>query len=71
MTFRGSKPPYCGRFVTNHGAQARRLREIALEAKVDSDVLSYDEFRDGFSSLSWKAKNGTQEHSTQTGQATL
>jgi hypothetical protein len=46
--------PYCARFVTNDGAQAKRLREIAVEADLDSEVLSYEEFANSFCALRGK-----------------
>jgi hypothetical protein len=36
--------PYCSRFVTADRKQEIRLREIAVEAKVDCEVLSYSDF---------------------------
>ena len=36
--------PYCSRFVTADRKQETRLREIAVEAKVDCEVVSYTEF---------------------------
>jgi hypothetical protein len=40
--------PYCGRFVTDDWAQEQALREIAAAARVDSTVVSYEKFSDGF-----------------------
>jgi hypothetical protein len=36
--------PYCGRFVTADWAQEKELREIAAEAKIDCEILSFKEF---------------------------
>lgn len=39
--------PYCSRFVTADRKHETRLREIAVEAKVDCEVLSYADFLTG------------------------
>lgn len=36
--------PYCRRFVTNDWPQRKNLREIATAAKIDCEILSFDEF---------------------------
>lgn len=36
--------PYCRRFVAQDKKQVERLRDIAIEAKVDCEVLSYEDF---------------------------
>jgi len=36
--------PYCGRFVTADWAQKKELREIAVEANIDCEILSFTEF---------------------------
>jgi len=36
--------PYCGRFVTDDSRQEKRLREIAVEAKLTCEVMSYEGF---------------------------
>jgi len=43
--------PYCSRFVTADGKQETRLREIAVEAKLDCEVLSYPDFLASFEVL--------------------
>jgi len=40
--------PYCGRFVTADWAQKNELRDIAREATVDCDILSYKDFELSF-----------------------
>jgi hypothetical protein len=40
--------PYCGRFVTDDWPQEMRLREIATEARIDCEVLSYEKFNASF-----------------------
>ena len=40
--------PYCGRFVTHDWPQEGRLREIAAEAQINCEVLSYEDFCAGF-----------------------
>jgi predicted nucleic acid-binding protein len=40
--------PYCSRFVTHDKKQLERLRDIAVEAKLDCEVLSYKNFCAGF-----------------------
>lgn len=40
--------PYCGRFVTQDKKQLERLRDIALEAKLSCEVLSYATFCSDF-----------------------
>jgi hypothetical protein len=40
--------PYCSRFVTRDKKQLDRLREIATEAKLGCEVLSYETFCAGF-----------------------
>ncbi len=40
--------PYCGCFVTDDWPQEMRLREIATEARVDCQVLSYEKFNSSF-----------------------
>lgn len=40
--------PYCSRFVTADGKQETRLREIAIEAKIHCEVLSYRDFLASF-----------------------
>lgn len=41
--------PYCERFVTADWAQAKALREIAKEARIDCEILSFKEFDRHFS----------------------
>lgn len=41
-------PPYCGRFVSSDWAQEKNLREIAAEASLDCEVVSYQEFSSSF-----------------------
>jgi hypothetical protein len=36
--------PYCGRFVTADWPQRKELREVATEAKIDCEILSFNEF---------------------------
>jgi hypothetical protein len=36
--------PYCSRFVTDDWRQEERLRDIAIEAKLTCEVLSYEDF---------------------------
>jgi hypothetical protein len=43
--------PYCGRFVAKDWPQERDLRQIAVEARIDCDVLSFKDFGAGFSPL--------------------
>ena len=43
--------PYCSRFVTADWRQEKRLREIAVEAKLDCEVLSYAGFLASFDVL--------------------
>lgn len=40
--------PYCTRFVTDDWRQEARLRDIAVEAKLPCQVLSYEDFFAGF-----------------------
>lgn len=40
--------PYCDKFVTADGEQAKCLREIVAVAGLDTEVLSYDDFCDSF-----------------------
>ncbi len=40
--------PYCGRFVTDDWPQRNELHEIAAEAKVDCEILSFEKFHAGF-----------------------
>jgi hypothetical protein len=40
--------PYCSRFVSDDWRQEERLREIATEAKLDCEVLSYADFLASF-----------------------
>jgi hypothetical protein len=40
--------PYCGRFVTHDWPQEERLREISAEARIDCEVISYENFSVGF-----------------------
>lgn len=40
--------PYCDQFVTADWAQTRELRQIAAEAKIDCEILSFQEFSDRF-----------------------
>ena len=40
--------PYCDRFVTVDWAQEQALREISKEARLDADVLSFNEFDESF-----------------------
>jgi hypothetical protein len=40
--------PYCRRFITHDFPQERRLREITVEAGIDCEILSYENFREGF-----------------------
>lgn len=43
--------PYCDRFVTHDWQQEKSLREIAAEARISCDVVSYKNFSGGFSTL--------------------
>jgi len=40
--------PYCGRFISDDWAQRKDLREIAAEAGLDCEILSFEEFDRGF-----------------------
>jgi hypothetical protein len=42
--------PYCDKFVTAEvsGEQEKCLREVALVAGLETEILSYDDFHDGF-----------------------
>jgi hypothetical protein len=40
--------PYCGRFVTDDWPQEKALSEVAAAAHIDSSVLSYEKFSEGF-----------------------
>jgi hypothetical protein len=40
--------PYCGRFVAKDWAQERDLRQIAVEADIACEVLSFKDFSAGF-----------------------
>lgn len=40
--------PYCDKFVTGDWAQRKELTEIAAEAKISSDVLSFEDFDRSF-----------------------
>jgi hypothetical protein len=40
--------PYCTKFVTDDYPQEICLREIAGEASIDCDVLSFEKFASGF-----------------------
>jgi hypothetical protein len=40
---------YYNRFVTDDCAQEHARREVAARAHIDSTVLPYEKFRDGFS----------------------
>jgi len=40
--------PYCSRFATDDAKQGKRLREIAFEAQLNCDVLSYKQFLESF-----------------------
>jgi len=41
--------PYCHKFVTADREQAKCLREVAAVAGLETEILSYDNFRDSFS----------------------
>jgi hypothetical protein len=43
--------PYCSRFVAKDWPQERDLRQIATQAEIASDVLSYKEFSGGFTPM--------------------
>jgi hypothetical protein len=36
--------PYCGRFISDDWAQRKDLREIAAEAVLDCEILTFNEF---------------------------
>jgi hypothetical protein len=36
--------PYCGRFISDDWPHRKDLREIAIEAKLDCEILSSKEF---------------------------
>ena len=40
--------PYCDRFVTADWAQRKELTEIAIEAKIDCEILSFEQFDQSF-----------------------
>jgi len=40
--------PYCGRFVTRDKKQKTRLREVTVAARINCDVLYYDDFLASF-----------------------
>jgi hypothetical protein len=44
--------PYCDRFVTADWEQKKELREIAVEAKIGCDILSFEEFDQSFALVS-------------------
>jgi hypothetical protein len=41
--------PYCDKFVTADWAQRKELTEIAIEAKVGCEILSFEQFEQSFS----------------------
>jgi hypothetical protein len=51
--------PYCSRFVTADWRQGKRLREIALESKLDCEVLSYTDFLASFDLSRFAARYAT------------
>ena len=40
--------PYCERFIADESSQGTSLREIAAEASIDCDVLSFAQFDTAF-----------------------
>jgi hypothetical protein len=40
--------PYCDKFVTADWAQRKELTEIAAEAKISSEVVSFEDFDRSF-----------------------
>jgi hypothetical protein len=41
--------PYCGRFISNDWAQRKNLRDVAIEASIDCEILSCNELHSQFS----------------------
>jgi hypothetical protein len=50
--------PFSDRFVTDEWPQEKSLREIAEEARISSDVLSYQDFSGIFSIVPGKTHRG-------------
>jgi len=49
--------PYCGRFVAKDWPQERDLRQIATQAEIACEVLSFRDFSDGFSPMAGAARS--------------
>jgi len=51
--------PYCGRFVAKDWPQERDLRQIAVEARIDCEIMSLQNFSAGFSPQIGLARSST------------
>lgn len=58
--------PYCDQFVTADWAQARELGQIAAEAKIDCEILSFQEFSDRFAVVASAAGDNRSPMTTST-----